>query len=68
MITCPNTNHKSILHSCRHADIMKRFIQIVEDGGRDLDVFMYLILFLKFVQTVIPTIEYDFTQNFNMKN
>lgn len=47
---------------------MKRFIQIVEDGGRDLDVFMYLILFLKFVQTVIPTIEYDFTQNFNMKN
>lgn len=47
---------------------MKRFIQIVEDGGSDLDVHMYLILFLKFVQTVIPTIEYDFTQNFNMKN
>lgn len=47
---------------------MKRFIQIVEDGGRDLDVHMYLILFLKFVQTVIPTIEYDFTQNFSMKN
>jgi ubiquitin-like-conjugating enzyme ATG3 len=25
---------------------------------------MYLIVFLKFVQAIIPTIEYDFTQNF----
>jgi hypothetical protein len=27
---------------------------------------MYLIIFLKFVQAVIPTIEYDYTQNFTM--
>lgn len=51
---------------CRHADIMKKIIQTVEEGGKVLGVHMYLIIFLKFVQTVIPTIEYDFTQNFTM--
>lgn len=50
----------------RHADIMKKIIQTVEEGGGELGVHMYLIIFLKFVQTVIPTIEYDFTQNFTM--
>lgn len=45
---------------------MKKIIQTVEDGGKVLGVHMYLIIFLKFVQTVIPTIEYDFTQNFTM--
>lgn len=55
-----------ILFVCRHADIMKKIIQTVEEGGKVLGVHMYLIIFLKFVQTVIPTIEYDFTQNFTM--
>lgn len=50
----------------RHADIMKKIIQTVEEGGGELGVHMYIIIFLKFVQTVIPTIEYDFTQNFKM--
>lgn len=50
----------------RHADIMKKIIQTVEEGGKVLGVHMYLIIFLKFVQTVIPTIEYDFTQNFTI--
>lgn len=45
---------------------MKKIIQTVEEGGKALGVHMYLIIFLKFVQTVIPTIEYDFTQNFAM--
>lgn len=54
------------VHPCRHADIMKKIIQTVEEGGKELGVHLYLIIFLKFVQTVIPTIEYDFTQNFEM--
>lgn len=55
-----------LLTTYRHADIMKKIIQTVEEGGKILGVHMYLIIFLKFVQTVIPTIEYDFTQNFTM--
>ena len=54
------------VHPCRHADVMKKIIQTVEDGGRELDVHIYLIVFLKFVQAVIPTIEYDYTRNFTL--
>ena len=54
------------VHPCRHAEVMKKIIQTVEDGGRELGVHLYLIVFLKFVQAVIPTIEYDYTRNFTM--
>jgi len=54
------------VHPCRHADVMKKIIQTVTEGGGELGVHMYLIIFLKFVQAVIPTIEYDYTQNFTM--
>lgn len=49
--------------SFRHAEVMKKIIETVMEGGKELGVHMYLIIFLKFVQSVIPTIEYDFTQN-----
>jgi len=54
------------IHPCKHADIMKKLIQMVTDGGKDIGVHMYLIIFLKFVQSVIPTIDYDYTQNINL--
>uniref|UniRef100_A0A8D8RWB9 Ubiquitin-like-conjugating enzyme ATG3 n=3 Tax=Cacopsylla melanoneura TaxID=428564 RepID=A0A8D8RWB9_9HEMI len=54
------------IHPCRHAEVMKKIIETVLEGGGELGVHMYLIIFLKFVQSVIPTIEYDFTQNFAM--
>ncbi|XP_066260405.1 ubiquitin-like-conjugating enzyme ATG3 [Euwallacea similis] len=55
------------VHPCKHAEVMKSIIQTVTDGGGELGVHMYLIIFLKFMQSVIPTIEYDYTQNFNLK-
>lgn len=55
-----------IINLFRHADIMKKLIQTVTEGGKDLGVHMYLIIFLKFVQSVIPTIDYDHTQNINL--
>ncbi|XP_044750488.1 ubiquitin-like-conjugating enzyme ATG3 [Coccinella septempunctata] len=54
------------VHPCRHADVMKNIIATVMEGGGELGVHMYLIIFLKFMQSVIPTVEYDFTQNFTM--
>lgn len=54
------------VHPCRHAEVMKKIIQTVTEGGGELGVHVYLIIFLKFVQAVIPTIEYDYTQNFNL--
>jgi len=57
-----NTNR--ILYLYRHAEVMKKIMETVMEGGGELGVHMYLIIFLKFVQSVIPTIEYDYTQNF----
>ncbi|PIK62946.1 putative ubiquitin-like-conjugating enzyme ATG3 isoform X1 [Apostichopus japonicus] len=54
------------VHPCRHADVMKKIIHTVADGGGELGVHMYLLIFLKFVQAVIPTIEYDYTRHFTM--
>lgn len=54
------------VHPCRHAEVMKKIMQTVEDGGGILEVQMYLLVFLKFVQAVIPTIEYDYTRHFTM--
>mmetsp|Transcript_44177 Transcript_44177/g.71915 ORF Transcript_44177/g.71915 Transcript_44177/m.71915 type:complete len:303 (+) Transcript_44177:179-1087(+) len=49
------------IHPCRHAEAMKRIIDNVEDAGKQLRVDQYLFLFLKFMSSVIPTIEYDYT-------
>ncbi|XP_050529385.1 ubiquitin-like-conjugating enzyme ATG3 [Daktulosphaira vitifoliae] len=54
------------IHPCKHAEIMKKLILTVTEGGKDLGVHLYLIIFLKFVQSVIPTIDYDYTQNINL--
>lgn len=45
---------------------MKKLIKMVIKGGKHIKVHMYLIIFLKFVQSVIPTIDYDYTQNINL--
>ncbi|XP_054707318.1 ubiquitin-like-conjugating enzyme ATG3 [Uloborus diversus] len=58
---------RASVHPCRHAEVMKKIIQTVTEGGGDLGVHMYLIIFLKFMQAVIPTIEYDYTQNFSFE-
>ncbi|XP_013415356.1 ubiquitin-like-conjugating enzyme ATG3 [Lingula anatina] len=54
------------VHPCRHAEVMKKIIQTVAEGGGELGVHMYLMIFLKFVQAVIPSIEYDYTRHFTM--
>ncbi|KAJ3008459.1 Arabinose-proton symporter (Arabinose transporter) [Thoreauomyces humboldtii] len=57
--------HESVsmasIHPCKHANVMKRIIdQMMEGGaGKELRVDQYLLLFLKFVASVLPTIEYD---------
>ncbi|KAA3674738.1 ubiquitin-like-conjugating enzyme ATG3, partial [Paragonimus westermani] len=54
------------IHPCKQAEVMRKLIEAVADGGAELAVHQYIMVFLKFVQAVIPTIEYDYTRNFNM--
>ena len=63
------------IHPCKHAEVMKRLVQAMTSfdpasasGGteKSIGVHLYLIVFLKFMQAVIPTIEYDFTRGVKM--
>lgn len=50
------------IHPCKHAAVMKKIIASHAASGRPpLRVDQYLILFLKFINSAVPTIEYDNT-------
>jgi len=40
---------------------MKKMMNIMVENGIEPDIGMYLFVFLKFISSVIPTINYDFT-------
>lgn len=51
------------VHPCRHAAVVKKLADVAASGpgGARPPVDRFLILFLKMMATVVPTIEYDFT-------
>ncbi|KAJ2910796.1 E2-like enzyme [Coemansia aciculifera] len=52
------------IHPCKHAHVMKKIIErAVESGRREIRVDQYLVIFLKFMSSVLPTIEYDYTMS-----
>jgi ubiquitin-like-conjugating enzyme ATG3 len=46
------------IHPCKHATVMKR---LIEQTHEDMKVEQYMVLFLKFMASVLPTMEYDYT-------
>mmetsp|Transcript_13194 Transcript_13194/g.38846 ORF Transcript_13194/g.38846 Transcript_13194/m.38846 type:complete len:322 (-) Transcript_13194:390-1355(-) len=52
------------IHPCRHAEVMKKLCEQLETGGATPRADQYLFLFLKFISTMIPTIDYDYTMSF----
>ena len=56
--------HASI-HPCQHGKVMKTIVKNLMKDSADIDdgppVENYLFIFLKFVSSIIPTINYDFT-------
>lgn len=62
----PHTNVKSIsIHPCKHSLLLTKMIENFEQNGKKLEVHMSVLLFLKFLHSVVPTIEYDFTMDIN---
>lgn len=60
----PITEIKSIsVHPCRHSMLLKKMIENFEKSGKKLEVYMCIVLFLKFLHSVVPTIQYDFTMD-----
>mmetsp|Transcript_30646 Transcript_30646/g.78256 ORF Transcript_30646/g.78256 Transcript_30646/m.78256 type:complete len:314 (-) Transcript_30646:268-1209(-) len=51
------------IHPCRHAEVMKRLVDNLAAAGKSFEVSHYLVLFLKFIASVVPTIQYDYTMS-----
>ncbi|KAJ1942062.1 E2-like enzyme, partial [Linderina pennispora] len=52
------------IHPCKHAHVMRKIIErALESGRREIRVDQYLVIFLKFMSSVLPTIEYDYTMS-----
>jgi ubiquitin-like-conjugating enzyme ATG3 len=49
------------IHPCKHSSTMKKIIDNIVESGRTPQVEFYMFYFLKFISSVIPTIEYDYT-------
>ncbi|KXN72348.1 autophagy protein 3 [Conidiobolus coronatus NRRL 28638] len=49
------------IHPCKHAPVMQKLIQHAISGGKEVRVDQYMIIFLKFISSVLPTIDYDYT-------
>jgi ubiquitin-like-conjugating enzyme ATG3 len=49
------------IHPCKHAPIMKKFVDKLTADGSVARVDQALFIFLKFMQGLVPTIDYDFT-------
>ena len=49
------------IHPCKHANVMTKLGARLEESGRQLTCDNYLIIFLKFIASIVPNIEYDYT-------
>jgi len=62
----PHTGVKSVsIHPCKHSLLLLKMIENFERAGKKLEVHMSILLFLKFLHSVVPTIQYDFTMDIN---
>ena len=54
------------VHPCRHSLLLKKMIQSFENSGKKLEIYMSILIFLKFLHSVVPTIQYDFTMDIKL--
>lgn len=58
----PHTDINCVsIHPCKHSALLKKMIDNSHDAGKKFEVEFAIIIFLKFVNSVVPTIQYDFT-------
>ena len=55
------------IHTCRHAEVMKKIIDRTTDNGGKVNVTQAMFIFLKFIASVVPTIEYDYTTDMDFE-
>mmetsp|Transcript_4632 Transcript_4632/g.10209 ORF Transcript_4632/g.10209 Transcript_4632/m.10209 type:complete len:308 (-) Transcript_4632:100-1023(-) len=60
----PHTGTPTVsIHPCKHAKVMKKVVDDWIEQGRQPRHDLALFVFLKFISSVVPTINYDFTMD-----
>lgn len=69
-VTLESHPHQGIncisIHPCRHAAVMKKFIDTIAENGGKAKIHQAIFVFLKFIASVVPTIEYDYTVDMDL--
>ncbi|EGD76123.1 hypothetical protein PTSG_00830 [Salpingoeca rosetta] len=58
--------HCASIHPCKHAEGMKNTVELLVGDQGAVSAKFYMVIFLKFIQSVIPNIEYDYTSKFEV--
>eukprot|EP00826_Nyctotherus_ovalis_P014333 TRINITY_DN1398_c0_g1_i11.p2 TRINITY_DN1398_c0_g1~~TRINITY_DN1398_c0_g1_i11.p2 ORF type:complete len:120 (-),score=51.00 TRINITY_DN1398_c0_g1_i11:121-459(-) len=70
-VTLESHPHQGIncisIHPCKHAEMMKRIVDRIAENGGKVDVRQTMFIFLKFISSVVPTIEYDYTRDMELE-
>jgi ubiquitin-like-conjugating enzyme ATG3 len=53
--------HMANIHPCRHADVIKTLVNQAMSNGKEIKPDQCLFIFLKFISSVMPALEIDFT-------
>ena len=62
--TQPCTGLRNIsVHPCRHSLLLQKMIKDFQNSGKKLEIEQSILLFLTFLQSVVPTVQYDFTMD-----
>ena len=62
--TQPCTGLRNIsVHPCRHSLLLQKMIKDFQNSGKKLEIEKSILLFLKFLQSVVPTVQYDLTMD-----
>ena len=60
--TCTGIRNISV-HPCRHSLLLQKMIKDFQNSGKKLEIEKSILLFLKFLQSVVPTVQYDLTMD-----
>lgn len=54
------------IHPCRHAEVILKLSQEAMKNNKDIIVEQYMFIFLKFISSVVPSLEMDFTTEIDL--
>lgn len=57
---------QATIHPWEHANVMKKMIDVMKENEKEPTVDAYMFIFLKFLSSVIPTIQYDYTTDIEL--